>query len=188
MTGQEVVALPYEPSTREMDEWNANVSDAIEVEGYSLFGGKENDRALDSLVGIPFLVKHVTFRHGDIVPPKGNVYDGKSARDYVSVEVLIHPEHAHKFPRRYVVFNDGSTGIYRQLVAALTSQGLITANESLPEEGGANETRYDLPLSKPSEDGWEPAEYKIHILAPEGLRKSEYAVPGAGQAITWYLA
>jgi hypothetical protein len=180
--------LAYEPSQAEMDEWNANVSDAIEVEGYSLYGGKENDHTLDSLVGVPFVIKHVTFRHGDIIP------DGmKTPRDYVSVEALIHPKFVHAFPRRYVVFNDGSTGIYRQIVAALVATGQATVPDDMPEEGGSNATRYDVSYSRPIQNAdesitWSAPEFKIHILCPEGLRRSDYTAPNGVDAVTWYLA
>jgi hypothetical protein len=168
---------------REMAEWESETANAIEVEGYSLYGGKENDAKLDALIGVPFLIKHVTFRPGDIIPTGQT-----TERDYVSVEVLIRPDHAHKFPRKYVVFNDGSTGIYRQIVAALAVRDWVELDDKLPESGDANTTRYDVSFS--AEDG-QPAEFRdISILCPEGLRKSDYKSdkPGVGQAVTWYLA
>jgi hypothetical protein len=186
-------ALAYEPSAVEVLQWNAAVSGAVEVEGYSLYGGKANDRTLDALVGVPLVITRVTFRHGDICPDKGPIYDGKTGKDYVSAECLVHPAHAHKFARRFVVFNDSSTGIYRQIVAALSSQGLITLNEELPEEGGMNATRYDVSFSgcritPDGEEYWTSPTYGFHISCPEGLRRSDYAVPGKGDGCTWYLA
>jgi hypothetical protein len=164
-----------------MMEWNAQVANAIEIEGYSLYGGKENDKVLDALIDVPFLIKNVTFRLGDIIP------DGADeARDYVSVECLIRPDHAYKFARRYVVFNDGSTGIYRQIVAALASRDLVALDESLPESGDANTTRYDVSFSNPVNG--DTAFYGVNVLCPEGLRKSDYETPGKGQSVTWYLA
>jgi hypothetical protein len=167
-------------SEREMAEWNAQTADALEVEGYSLYGGKENDKTLDALIGVPFLIKQVTFRSGDIVP-EGQV----EPRDYVSVECLIRPDHALKFARRYVVFNDGSTGIYRQIVAALIAADLVDEYANLPESGDANTTRYDVSYS--GEDG-EPHSFNLRLLCPEGLRKSDYQTGKYGQAVTWYLA
>lgn len=166
---------------REMSEWNTQVATAIEIEGYSLYGGKENDKALDSLIGIPLLIKNVTFRSGDIIP------SGQTeARDYVSVECLIRPDHAHKFARRYVVFNDGSTGIYRQIVAALAARDLVELDDKLPEAGDANTTRYDVSFSNP--DSGDTTFPGINVLCPEGIRKSDYQTDKFGQAVTWYLA
>lgn len=164
----------------EMAQWNAEVSDAMEIEGYSLYGGKENDNTLDSLVGVPFLIKGITFRIGDIIPAGQKV-----ARDYVSVEVLIRPDHAHKFARRFVVFNDGSTGIYRQCVAALAARGEVQLDETLPETGDANTTRFDVSYSGP--DG-EARFFAIKLLCPEGLRDSTYKNPDGSDGKTWYLA
>jgi hypothetical protein len=181
------VALPGQEmatADREMQEWNAQVTGAIEIEGYSKYGGKDNDKTLDSLIGVPFLIKNVTFRPGDIFP------DGQEeARDYVSVECLIRPDHAHKFNRRYVVFNDGSTGIYRQIVAALDARGMIELDESLPESGDANTTRYDVSFSDPAGDEANAREFRdLRLFCPEGLRKSDYTTARGTQAITWYLA
>jgi hypothetical protein len=168
-----------EPVSRDMAEWNSQVADAIEIEGYSLYGGKENDNKLDSLIGVPFLITTATFREGDITPA-----GQKQPRDYVSCEVLIRPDHAHKFNRKYVVFNDGSTGIYRQVVAALAARELVQLDDSLPEAGDANTTRYDVSFSG-GED--EPREFEVGLLCPEGLRKSEYK-SATGDSVTWYLA
>jgi hypothetical protein len=168
--------------SREMAEWNAQVSDAIEIEGYSLYGGKENDKTLDELVGVPFIIKNVTFRHGDIIP-EGQ----KEARDYVSAECLIRPDHAHKFNRRYVVFNDGSSGIYRQIVAALAARDMVELDDNLPETGDANTTRYDVSFSDGTEDG-SITFPDIRLFCPEGLRASDYQTPRGTQARTWYLA
>jgi hypothetical protein len=173
---------PQQIAAGEMREWELENRDAMEVEGYSLYGGKDNDRKLDALVGVPFLIKAVTFRMGDITP------DGQTEpRDYVSVECLIHPMHAHRFERKYVVFNDGSTGIYRQIVAALALNGYVELNEDLPEKGHANTTRYDASFSADnSESGG--TEFALKLRAPEGLRKSAYDNPDGSEGFTWFLA
>src|SRR5271165_6472774 len=144
-----------EAVSREMAEWNNEVADAMEVEGYSLYGGKENDRTLDALINTPFVIKSVTFRPGDIIP-KGQT----EPRDYVSVECLIRPDHAARFARKYIVFNDGSTGIYRQIVAALATRDLVELDENLPESGNANTTRYDVSFA--SDDGGVSFGLKLH--------------------------
>jgi hypothetical protein len=164
-----------------MAEWDQGVAQAMEIEGYSLYGGTDNDRKLDSLVGTPFLLKNATFRQGDITPQGAT-----EPRDYVSCEVLIHPDHAAKFPRKYVVFNDGSTGIYRQIVAAVAAKGLTDLDMNKPEAGDANTTRFDVSFST---DGESTEFHGLNIFAPEGLRKSDYPNEfGGGSATTWYLA
>lgn len=177
-----------EPIDRDLAEWNAETADAIEIEGYTQYGGKENEKTLDALVGVPFLIKTVHFRHGDITP------DGwPHARDYVSCEVLIRPDFASQFPRKYVIFNDGSTGIYRQIVAALVARDMVNVPDNLPEEGPAHETRYDVSFSEQRSDTdgkevWTSREFAVRLLCPEGLRKSKYANPkGGADATTWYL-
>jgi hypothetical protein len=175
------IAAPYTSDT-DAKVWENAVAGAIEIEGYSLYGGTENERTLDALIGIPLVILHATFRRGDITPK-----DTEVARDYVSLECLIHPSHQHEFARKYVVFNDGSTGIYRQVVAALYARELITVNEDLPESGEAHSTRYDVSFTVVDTDS---VEFRnIKIFCPEGLRKSKYDNPGGGGAsTTWYLA
>jgi hypothetical protein len=174
-------------AARDAKQWDMEVGNALEVEGYSLIGGRENERTLDALIDTAFVTRHATFRQGDITP------DGAaSPRDYVSLEILVNPDDSHRFPRKYVVFNDGSTGIYRQIVAALAMEGMVELPEGLPEAGDANTTRYDVSFSGPETDehGERIArEFDIRIYCPEGLRRSDYTNEfGGGSATTWYLA
>jgi hypothetical protein len=172
-----------------MAEWNTATAVADEVIGYSLIGGKENDETLENLKGVPFVIEGVTFREGDISVP-GTGPKNAFRRDYVSVEALIHPSYQARFKRSRVVFNDGSTGIYRQIVAYLVARGMATVDESLPEGGKAHGSRYDVSYSGPDTDdnGKRIArEFSIALVCPEGLRYSDYAGP-AGDARTYYLA
>lgn len=165
---------------RAMQEWIAASQDADHVIGYTLIGGKENEQTMDLLVGVPFVIEGLTFRRGDVV----STLTGE-LRDYVSVECLIHPLHQGKFPRERVVFNDGSTGVYRQIVRYLAAKGLVTVPENLPENGPAHATRYDVSYS--GEDG--NREFTIRLVCPEGLRRSDYTVEGVpGESSTFYLA
>lgn len=178
---------PVSPDERALKEWENQTAQADEVIGHSLIGGKENEETLDNLVGVPFLVESVTFRPGDInIAPKGQtaVY-----RDYVSVEALIHPAYQKKFKRSRVVFNDGSTGIYRQVVAYLAARGYVTVDETVAEKAPSNESRYDVSYSQPTTPGEpnKPAEFSVRLYCPEGLRKSGYTSE-YGEAETWYLA
>jgi hypothetical protein len=171
--------MPVTPNA-EMQEWDRLLSGAVEVAGYSLIGGKENEKTISLLEGVPFLIENVTFRPGDITP------DGQDGpRDYVSVECLVAPQYRNRFPRAHVVFNDGSTGIYRNIVKELAKRDYVTLPEG-PEDGEANTTRYDVSFSS-GED--QPVTFpRINIFCPEGLRKSEYSRKGAPDGTTWYIA
>lgn len=170
---------------RALAEWNSQVQQADQVLGASLIGGRENEETLNSLIGVPFLIERITFNQSDIVPdPKKGFF-----RDFVSVEALIHPSYQKKFKRDRVVFNDGSTGIYRQCVQYLGVKGMIEIREDLPEGGEANGSRYDVSYTAPvdGEPKRQSLSFETRLLAPEGLRKSDYPGP-AGEATTWYLA
>lgn len=165
---------------QDMSEWNSLLSTASEVEGYSLIGGKDNERTMAMLVGVPQLIKNVTFRVGDIIPAGQD-----HPRDFASVEVLIHPDHAARFPRKYAVYNDGSTGVYRDIIKRLAKDGIITLPDG-PVSGDANTTIYDVALTD-REDG-KPVEFtNLNLYCPEGLRVSEYKNEDGSGAQTYYL-
>jgi hypothetical protein len=103
-----------------------------------------------------------------------------------------------------VVFNDGSTGIGRQIVAYLTSKGLVDPGEG-PESGEAGQSRYDR-----GPDKWLKASFgngvtvegkgkaqtmvelakevgfSTKLVAPRGVRVSTYEFKGQ-DAETFYL-
>lgn len=186
------------PALSPADSWTDATSGADKVFGHDL----AKNELLDALVGIPFLIHHLTYRAGAMrgTPPE--------RADYVSVECMIAP--ADELRRRRVnldtlpfepgstvVFNDGSTGIYRQIVVYLAEKGFI----SLPEgktEGGLGETIYDLPAAKwagihagitTDNDGHTDYSVNVRLICPRGIRRSEYPnayVPGE-DAVTRYL-
>ena len=190
MSNEMVSAAESNPNDRPMREWQSLASQADEVIGYSLIGGKENEQTLRMLVGVPHIVESLTFRRGDVnVAAKG---EPAMYRDYVSVSALVHPMDAPKFKRPRVVYNDGSTGIYRQAVKYLVSKGLVTVDESLPEEGEAHSTRYDLCYTseRVTPDGtvaYPAVEFQVSLVIPEGLRVSEYK-NNYGDSETYYWA
>jgi hypothetical protein len=167
--------------SREMQAWNAKLQGAIVIEGYDLIGGKENEAKLDLLIGVPLLIHNAIFRRGDITPA-----GWAGPRDYVSCELEVRPDHAHKFPRATMVVNDGSTGIYRQVVAALVERGMVNVPENMPEEGEANSTRYDVSFTDTDNDHREFRDVKIYC--PVGFRASDYKNPDGSDGRTWYLA
>ena len=85
-----------------------------------------------------------------------------------------------------VVFNDGSTGIYRQVVAYLAGKEIIRLPEPITPEGSYGQSSYDLPprewaairggtVSQPDDDpNWVNAEFNVRIKCPRGLRVSDY--------------
>ena len=168
------------PTAQDLHLWNDLKGQSSEFEGYTVIGGKENELPLSLLEGVSFIIKNITFRLGDITP------EGHDApRDYVSVEIMVDPARRHLFPRGYLVINDGSTGIYRQMVKALSERGRIQLPDSLPEDGDANTTRYDVSFS---EAGVPLTFTTVNIFCPTGVESSNYKNPDGSDAHTWYIA
>jgi len=140
--------------------------------------------AKDTLLSVPIAITGLAFRcvaeggtvKGEKVPP----------RDYVSVEYVALSED----PNRCVegVFNDGSTGVRRQLVQWLQSKGALPAGV---DPDAAVATVKTLPGGESGDiiyalaDGTQPT--LRPLVAPRGLRKSDYEGP-EGPATTYYLA
>jgi hypothetical protein len=160
------------------------VDGADQVAGHDL----AKDELLDALVGIPMLITRLTFREGI-----------KSARtgkpsSYVSCEAVIAPEKELRRrridldtlafnPEDQIVFNDGSTGMFRQIVAYLAAKEIIELDESLPETGEYGETRYDVYIPdcklnagelRYREDGNWSYTVNVRLVAPRGIRVSTY--------------
>jgi len=168
---------PYAPGA---EDWDSLISSSDEVLGHDLLTGE----AADKLVGVPFVITKATFHDG--LQRKDVAYRD----DYVSCEVVVAPEHiiAQRHsrgrldvaeisvdPGEHIVFNDGSTGVYRQVVQYLEAKGLIRLPEG-PDAGGKGESKFDLPRSQwvdGDEEG--TAGFNIRLFAPRGLRVSEYA-------------
>jgi len=184
---------------------NDTPSGADVVSGASLF----KDDGLETLVGIPMLLHSVTFRTGTFDKARGY------AADYVSVEALIADEtelrRAMKRgqftatqaellqPEENIILNDGSTGIYRQLVKHLCDKGLIGIPEG-PDTGEKGESRWDVPrsqwlgsaieITRGDDDALSDTAFPVRLYCPRGLRKSEYVSPVNPRetARTYYLA
>jgi hypothetical protein len=170
----------YVPGT----EWATATEYADQILGHDL----AKDDLFDALVGVPFLITRVVFRKG--IKRRNGVQAA-----YASCEAVIAPEAVLKKrrvnldilpfePGSAIVFNDGSTGVCRQIVAYLAATGRIELPDNLPEEGPYGESRYDLPPSDWTEahageykfDGDDFTEYSINIRlqCPRGVRVSEY--------------
>lgn len=183
---------PYNPAS---DTWDDLYNEADEVLGHDLL----KNEILDSLEGVPFLITRVIFRPADVA----------SRESYVTCEAIIAPENVLKTrrvnlqtlpfdPGDHVVLNDGSTGIYRQIVAYLYSRGYIGLPEPIVPEGKANESSFDLPPDKWTEVHGGDLRYtpsgetvysaNIRLLAKRGIRISDYENEWTKDGKTRYLA
>jgi hypothetical protein len=186
----------YDPS---FHSWNDLVDTADEILGYRLI----KDEDLDTLLGVPFVITRLVYRMGEAT---GNGHEGC----YVSHECTIAPidvlerriKDLSKLavePDELVVFNDGSTGVYRQDTKYLATHGFIKLPEPVIVGGKSGESTFDLPPNK-----WEGVneekgtvkllssglyEYtaNVRISCPRGLRLSAYTAEGFGDAKTRYL-
>lgn len=115
------------------------------------------------LFGVPFIIRRVVFR--GVTP----------TRDYVSVEAIAKDKGS-------IVFNDGSTGIKRQIIEYLASRGKLTVTDGELDESP------DMQVAAVDEN----VPFDILLHCPRGLRASEFVVqdgPAAGEtATTYYLA
>lgn len=202
MTNTTDISVPANASSVAVNGW-WDETEADEVDGFDLL----KDAAMFQVVGVPFMVTRVVFRDG--IQRKGQDYRD----DFVSIELRVAPQTVINdtatriISRRtalglkaedhiadgdeYLVINDGSTGMYRQILQYLHAKELITLPEG-PAEGEKGECIYDLPRSQ-WRGGAEQASEGIEIAlkCARGLRFSEYSseyLPEGEKARTWYLA
>ena len=186
-------------------DWNTLMAEAVGVGGADLL----DKELIDYLVKVPHCVVALDFRQGDAV---GNGHDGA----YVSATAVIAP--GDVLQRRFkgnakasnvealpfdaedvVVYNDGGTGLYRQVVKLMHDNGYISLPDPVIEGGVCGVSSYDLHPSQWSGidvkrcrvstgDGGEfkSVHVNIRISAPRGIRYSEYDGP-TGKAKTRYI-
>jgi hypothetical protein len=176
--------------------WAEVTREADTVEGADLEKGA-------NLIGVPFCITKAVFREGDFLNQGVTGW-------YVSLEALIAP--AREVARAYqrgripegtalsvepgesIIFNEGGTGVYRQVIAYLEAKGMVKLPDPDKPEGGSwGESRYDaIPSNWPEHSGiFGPnAEviFDIRLLCPRGLRQSEYENEHTKQGVTRYLA
>lgn len=185
------------------ESWDELRAGSDEVLGYDL----AKNELLDALVGVPFMVTQMSFRPG--ITRKTESGDKQFA--FVSAECVIAPASELRLPKinaaretaklprletladlpfgadEHVVFNDGSTGIYRQMVQYLNSKGYITLvkdGESVITNGRIGETSLDLPPGDWADvhaghmqfdlDGFGLYSVHVRLFCPRGLRLSKY--------------
>lgn len=173
-------------------------------------GDHWKDEQLDLLIGVPFAVVGVTFRNELEREFKGVKMRG----DYCTVRIVIGDEESLRkakvditddvYPLREVLFNDGSTGVRRQLVNYLHTKGVIRLSDATGDEvktGGAmGECDFDMPVhmwkdmlaGETNFDGSDTVTWKYDfprlLIAKRGLRVSEYENAYTKDGRTRYLA
>jgi hypothetical protein len=185
--------LPYDPNSQSWEQLN---EDADVIEGYSLL----NNEACRKLMGVPMMLIRASYRDGI-----GEFSTGVR-NDYVSVEAVVAPQDVidklagngrvntalmSVEPGESVVFNDGSTGIYRQITAYLHAVGAIAVSPrhgALSTVGKGGTSAFDQPRSVWLAGAEQATEgIDIRLLAKRGLRFSDYSNE-FGDAETFYLA
>lgn len=193
-------ALALTPDTDLMNVPYSEIDNAGEfykIPGWDLVDDK------DKLMGVPFIIVGVTFQMpvADKARPAGE-------RDYVSCRAIIGDQAALDEaeergwipgklafkPEERILFNDGSTGIRRDIVKILHSAGLIDVGHD------GDPARFDNPWTQWDEckqhaqqgENLVPEFVSNHrgnlftIKARRGVRKSEYSNE-YGDAVTYYL-
>lgn len=180
------------------------------------------DELLDSLVGVEFIITRVIFREGlprrdDNIWKKANPENAIGA--YVSCELVTNPHlqlhtinSARKSsglspltsldalgfdPGSHFVVNDGSTGLYRQIVAFLAITGYIELPDG-EEDGPSGTTVLDtIPSEWPEilvgetkfdNSGFQTYAANVRLRCRHGIRVSEYESDFNPDSKTRYLA
>jgi len=156
------------------------------------------------LLGVPFAIIGVTYRNG--VPRNGQ------PTHYISVECVcasqkrltemvkrgqINIGDVKVDPDEMVVFNDSGTGVCRAITQWLHDKGIIDVGVSTPPKPGGpfGESDFDkyhgtwVAGSEQAEEGFKPRPGKPLLMAPRGLRISEYVWDeiSKSEAATYYI-
>jgi hypothetical protein len=210
----------YRPGT---DTWESMLEEADTVLGFDL----AKDELADALVGVDFLVTRLSFRPGII---RDIIADGKKDKKqfaFVSAESVLAPvlnlvkiNNARKAsggeeaglpplasleelpfaPGDHIVLNDGSTGVYRDLMRYLHGKGKVIPAAEITDQGEMGESSYDLPPGDwqevtagelwYDEDGFGLYTIDVRLRCPRGLRLSRYPNPSkpSETSTTRYIA
>ena len=129
-----------------------------------------------TMIGVPHIITNLAFR-------KGNKDATQKQHDYVSAEFTTLPE-AGK-PAVDGVYNDGSTGIRRQLVQYLAHKGTLPAD---PFGADPDSLVWSvIPGPDPTDPESDPS-FDVRLIAARGLRVSEYENDYTDEGVTFYLA
>jgi hypothetical protein len=203
----DIESVPQFPVYTPGEDWQNLLENADEIVGYDL----ARDEVTDDLTGVPFLLTHVVFRPG--------VLRGKERAAYVSCEVRIAPaldirlintrREGSRLPRlsslddlpfgpnAHVIFNDGSTGVYRQVVKYLAMKRFIELPQPIVETGVYGESSFDQSPGKWTAfpggttadlDGFTGYDANVRLMCPRGLRLSLYENDYTQTGKTRYIA
>jgi hypothetical protein len=189
------------------EQWAGETWETATAGAYTAFGADLEKGEM--LIGVPFLLVKATFRPGDYL---NSVTGTKGA--YVSLDAIIAPQrdldkalarkritaeqHASLDPGEQIIFNEGGTGVYRQIVKFLHDTGRITFASDLPEGGAYGESCLDTPIGewdvdqsaefRRDDDERPTVAFSIRLLCPRGLRSSEYENEATKTGLTRYIA
>lgn len=198
-------AVPVIPEQRSY--FDSLIANADRVDGGELVKGE----TLALLKGVPFAITKVHYREGDVKDKTTGL-----PTCYTSLEITLGDEkwltkrrvNLATFPfipEENLIFNDGSTGVKRQMTNYLHAKGFIVVRkdpDKLVMGGAKGESSFDLPPGDwddiPAENGkltindngfpcWEFT-LPVPLFCVRGLRPSEYSNDYAKDAVTWYLA
>lgn len=176
-----------------------STGESYTIPGYTLIEDKLE------LLGVPHLITGVTYQkpkadQRGFVSVQGVVADQDTLADAVQRGRIPNKLTVH--PGEYIVYNDGSTGIRRQLTMQFQMLGML--NVGLPDSDG--DARFDIPWTEWADFSQSikqgdavdapvvPCFTKNHvgrqlvIQAMRGLRASEYSNQYADDAVTFYLS
>lgn len=191
----------------ELDYANLSYSELIALESYRVAGAAIVDKA--ELLGVPLIITKVTFWKPNkdqmgMVSCEATIGDESALMMAVSRGWVPNIETRDKLKLKAnerVVFNDGSTGVRRQLVSLFHNRSLIDVGTMTPEEI-ENNRAYDRPwpewtsfsqfVRQSEEIGMVPCIARDHnnrplvIRVDRGLSKSDYTNE-YGESQTYYL-
>jgi hypothetical protein len=177
----------------------------------------------EALIGVPLVITGITFQHVEALTAAQVKKGAVQPRGFVSMDAIVGDVPALTRaikrggvpnvselkelpvdPEERIVFNDGGTGIRRQLVGILDAAGIIEVGNGEPDKDRRFDRRFDLPWfmwdRKPGADNMVelgdntvPYITKNHVgtqlLIPvrRGLHASHYTDDVYGEATTYYL-
>jgi hypothetical protein len=208
MTSTEIESTATEPVAfpvyRGNESWTDLASGAVVAPGADLVPG-------NLLVGVPFIITSVTFRPSGVMNAVTKAKPHYASLEIVTGDDALFAKSLQRGritaecpidPLEELVFNEGGTGVYRQIVAAFEAFGWITLPDG-PLEGAYGESRMDTPVAdweytqsgvdagvdvRFDGDGATVVTAPLRILARRGLRKSEYENDYTKEGVTRYLA
>lgn len=163
------------------------------------------------LIGIPLKIVTATFH----VPAKGNgmvsleAYIGSEQairknlrRNSIAPEAMVDGQLIVE-PGEYIVVNDGGTGVRRQILEMMETEGRVDlGHPKMPKTGKLGESRYDLPWCQKKGDTLVPVwksfatsvlegeisvpYFAVELILPKGFRPSQYENE-QGENTTYYL-